>query len=122
MLALEDILPLHLANVAFPVQHPLAGTRGPVYAFAIRHPDGLPLVDTGIGWGNEEIDTGSGLAVLVGQAIYSAAEYRQMVSTGQLAAGGRGNAERALASARRLVGPDPRHVYFSHDKTRWDRA
>jgi N-acyl homoserine lactone hydrolase len=68
------------------------------------------------------IDKGSGLAVLAGQAIYSAAEYRQMVSTGQLAAGGRGNAERALASARRLVGPDPRHVYFSHDKTRWDRA
>ena len=229
MLTLEDILPLHLANVTFPAQHPLAGTQGPVYAYAIRHPDGLLLVDTGVGWGNEEIDdayqperrplgealsahglelqdvvllvnthlhfdhcgsnhlfprvpiyvqqdeyaaahalphftipswvdfsdaryeqvpgeqhllpgvhllptpghtpghqsvaieTESGLAVLAGQAIYSAAEYQQLVSTGQLASGGSGHAQRALASARRLVGLDPRHVYFSHDRTRWDR-
>jgi glyoxylase-like metal-dependent hydrolase (beta-lactamase superfamily II) len=228
MLTPEDILPLHLADVTFPPPHPLAGTQGPVYAYAIRHPDGVLLVDTGIGWGDAEIDdayrperrqlsealgahgltprdvalvvnthlhfdhcgsnhlfprvpiyvqqdeyaaahtlphftildwvdfpdahyeqvggehqilpgvrllptpghtpghqsvtidTVSGLAVLAGQAIYSAAEYRQLVSTGRLA-GGSGDPERALASARRLVSLEPRHVYFSHDSARWDR-
>src|SRR3977135_3919837 len=50
----EDVIPLHLADVTYPASHPLAGQDGPVLAFAIRHPDGIVLVDTGIregdGW------------------------------------------------------------------------
>lgn len=53
---LSDLFPLHLADVTYPEGHPLAGTTGPVNAFAIRLPDGLVLVDTGIGAGNEWID------------------------------------------------------------------
>ena len=52
----EDVIPLHLADVTYPASHPLAGQDGPVLAFAIRHPEGLVLVDTGIGTGNEWID------------------------------------------------------------------
>ena len=53
----DDVIPLHLADVTYPASHPLAGQDGPVLAFAIRHADGLVLVDTGIGEGNEWIDT-----------------------------------------------------------------
>lgn len=53
----SDVLPLHLADVTYPASHPLAGQDGPVLAFAIRHPDGIVLVDTGIGEGNEWIET-----------------------------------------------------------------
>jgi N-acyl homoserine lactone hydrolase len=53
----DDVVPLHLANVTYPASHPLAGQEGPVLAFAIRHPDGIVLVDTGIGEGNEWIET-----------------------------------------------------------------
>jgi N-acyl homoserine lactone hydrolase len=52
----NDVIPLHLADVTYPVSHPLAGQDGPVLAFAIRHPDGIVLVDTGIGEGNAWID------------------------------------------------------------------
>lgn len=52
----SDVIPLHLADVTYPSSHPLAGQDGPVLAFAIRHPDGLVLVDTGIGEGNEWIE------------------------------------------------------------------
>jgi len=48
----SDVIPLHLAEVTYPASHPLAGKDGPVLAFAIRHPDGIVLVDTGIGEGN----------------------------------------------------------------------
>jgi glyoxylase-like metal-dependent hydrolase (beta-lactamase superfamily II) len=51
-----DVIPLHLADVTYPAAHPLAGQVGPVLAFAIRHPDGLVLVDTGIGEGNAWVD------------------------------------------------------------------
>ncbi|HEY7625180.1 MAG TPA: N-acyl homoserine lactonase family protein [Candidatus Limnocylindria bacterium] len=51
-----DVVPLHLADVTYPASHPLAGQDGPVLAFAIRHPGGLVLVDTGIGAGNEWIE------------------------------------------------------------------
>jgi N-acyl homoserine lactone hydrolase len=50
------IVPLHLADVTYPLSHPLAGREGIVLAFAIRHADGLVLVDTGIGEGSAEID------------------------------------------------------------------
>ena len=52
----DDVVPLHLADVTYPESHPLAGTDGPVLSFAIRHPEGIVLVDTGIGEGNAWID------------------------------------------------------------------
>ncbi len=52
----DDVIPLHLADVSYPVSHPLAGQDGPVLAFAIRHPDGLVLVDTGVGQGDAWIE------------------------------------------------------------------
>ena len=52
----NDVVPLHLADVTYPDSHPLAGKDGPVLAFAIRHPDGTILVDTGIGEGNAWVD------------------------------------------------------------------
>jgi N-acyl homoserine lactone hydrolase len=51
-----DVVPLHLADVTYPASHPLAGQDGPVLAFALRHPEGIVLVDTGIGEGNAWID------------------------------------------------------------------
>jgi glyoxylase-like metal-dependent hydrolase (beta-lactamase superfamily II) len=53
----DDVIPLHLADVTYPASHPLAGQDGPVLAFAIRRPDGLVLVDTGIGEGSEWIES-----------------------------------------------------------------
>ncbi|HUQ41911.1 MAG TPA: MBL fold metallo-hydrolase, partial [Candidatus Limnocylindrales bacterium] len=50
------VFPLHMADVTYPEGHPLAGETGPVNAFAIRLPDGIVLVDTGIGTGNAWID------------------------------------------------------------------
>ena len=52
----DDVIPLHLADVTYPASHPLAGQDGPVLAFAIRHPDGIVLVDTGVGEGNAWVD------------------------------------------------------------------
>jgi len=52
----EIVVPLHVADVTYPEGHPLAGQDGPVLVFAIRHPQGLVLVDTGVGTGNEWID------------------------------------------------------------------
>jgi len=45
--------PLHLADVTYPASHPLAGQDGLVLGFAIRHPDGIVLFDTGVGEGDE---------------------------------------------------------------------
>jgi glyoxylase-like metal-dependent hydrolase (beta-lactamase superfamily II) len=55
-MTLDDVIPLHLADVTYPGSHPLAGQDGPVLAFAIRHPAGIVLVDTGIGEGSEWVD------------------------------------------------------------------
>ena len=52
----DDVIPIHLADVTYPASHPLAGEDGPVLAFAIRHPDGIVLVDTGVGQGNAWIE------------------------------------------------------------------
>jgi len=52
----DDVVPLHLADVTYPSEHPLAGQTGVVMAFAIRHVSGILLVDTGIGEGNDWID------------------------------------------------------------------
>ena len=53
---LEDVIPLHLADVTFPDAHPLSGQAGEVFAFALRHQTGLLLYETGIGRGNERLD------------------------------------------------------------------
>jgi len=51
-----DVIPLHVSDVTYPDEHPLAGQTGSVMAFAIRRPDGIVLVDSGIGFGNEWIE------------------------------------------------------------------
>ena len=55
-LSLDDVVPLTLATLTFPGFHPLAGQTGVVNAFAVRHPDGVILIDTGIGEGNVFVD------------------------------------------------------------------
>ena len=52
----EDIIPIHVADVTYPDGHPLAGQTGPVMAFLIRHPQGLVLVDTGLGEGDTVVE------------------------------------------------------------------
>lgn len=47
---------LHLADVVLPPGTPQAGETCPVYGFAIEHPDGLVVVDTGVGAGHAGID------------------------------------------------------------------
>ena len=55
-LSLRDVVPLHLADITFPDWHPLGGQTGQVLAFALRHPTGLILFETGIGSGSQLID------------------------------------------------------------------
>jgi glyoxylase-like metal-dependent hydrolase (beta-lactamase superfamily II) len=55
-LSMHDVLPLHLASVTFPDFHPLRGQTGDVLAFAVRHPTGLLLFETGVGRGNAFLD------------------------------------------------------------------
>ena len=52
----HDVLPLHLASVTFPDDHPLRGQTGEVMGFAIRHRHGVVLFDTGIGAGSRLVD------------------------------------------------------------------
>jgi glyoxylase-like metal-dependent hydrolase (beta-lactamase superfamily II) len=48
---------LLLAEVTFPDWHPrFADGRCPVFGYAVRHPDGVILFDTGVGSGNSFID------------------------------------------------------------------
>jgi len=48
---------LDLGEVVFPDWHPRAGEGGcPVFGYVIRHPDGVILFDTGVGFGNGFID------------------------------------------------------------------
>jgi glyoxylase-like metal-dependent hydrolase (beta-lactamase superfamily II) len=49
---------LHLADLVLPDDHPEAGRgrRSVVFGFAIDHPDGAIVVDTGVGRGNDFID------------------------------------------------------------------
>jgi len=53
---LDDIVPIHVADVTYPEEHPLAGQNGPVMAFVVRHEQGLLLIDTGIAEGHAWID------------------------------------------------------------------
>ncbi len=55
-LALEDIQPLLLATLVWPQGTARAGKSIPVYAYAVRHPRGLILFDTGVGTGSKEIE------------------------------------------------------------------
>jgi glyoxylase-like metal-dependent hydrolase (beta-lactamase superfamily II) len=51
-----EILPLHLSDVTFPASHPLAGSDGTIYGFAVRGAAGVVLFDTGVGYGHDWID------------------------------------------------------------------
>jgi glyoxylase-like metal-dependent hydrolase (beta-lactamase superfamily II) len=53
---LPQVEPLLLANLTLPSFHPMAGDSCVVYAFVIHHPDGLVLVDTGVGTGHPGIE------------------------------------------------------------------
>lgn len=48
--------PLRLADLTLPEFHPLAGQPCVVFAFLVRHPEGVVLVDTGVGGGHDGID------------------------------------------------------------------
>jgi N-acyl homoserine lactone hydrolase len=50
-----EIVPLELAEFRFPDPE-LAGRRGVVMGYAVRHPGGNLLFDTGFGFGNAELD------------------------------------------------------------------
>lgn len=52
----SDVVPIHVADVTYPEEHPLAGETGPVLAFAVRLSDGVVLVDSGLARGNAWID------------------------------------------------------------------
>jgi glyoxylase-like metal-dependent hydrolase (beta-lactamase superfamily II) len=91
-MAPEDVIPLHLADVTFPDWHPLHGQRGEVLAFALRHPSGLILYETGVGLGNQYID---GLYAVVHRSIES-----------ELAAQGH-----SIADVRAVVNS---HLHFDH--------
>jgi len=56
--SLPEVTQLHLAQVRLPEGHPAAtlGSSVPVYGFAIGHPDGTILVDTGVGHGSTVIN------------------------------------------------------------------
>ena len=49
------VIPLEMGEFDFPDPE-LAGRTGVVIAYAIRHPDGVVLFDTGFGFGNAELD------------------------------------------------------------------
>lgn len=56
MLALEDVVPLRICAFRYPAIHPRAGQPGVDLAFAVRHPDGVGLYDTGFGRGHAWVD------------------------------------------------------------------
>lgn len=45
----NGVIPLHVADVRFPESHPLSGQHGAVFAFAVRHREGVILFETGVG-------------------------------------------------------------------------
>lgn len=55
-LGLDDVQRILLATLVWPPGTPRAGRPIPVYAYAIRHPRGLLLFDTGVGTGSKEIE------------------------------------------------------------------
>jgi glyoxylase-like metal-dependent hydrolase (beta-lactamase superfamily II) len=66
------------------------------------------------------VDTGGGLVVIAGQAIYSAEEHRHIARTGTLLEGDPPPDPGAyLASALAIVGMGAARVVFSHDEEEW---
>ena len=53
---LADVVPLHLAEVTYPEGHPLAGSDGVVFGYAVRHTQGVFVFDTGVGTGDAWVD------------------------------------------------------------------
>jgi N-acyl homoserine lactone hydrolase len=51
-----EIIPLEMGTFTFPDDEPWPGEEGVVIAYAIRHPDGVLLFDTGFGFGDPELD------------------------------------------------------------------
>lgn len=50
------IVQLQLAELSLPESHPRYGEACHVFAYALRHPRGIVLVDSGVGTGNALID------------------------------------------------------------------
>jgi N-acyl homoserine lactone hydrolase len=50
--SLPEITPLEMATFRFADDEPLAGQRGVVMGYAVRHPGGVLLFDTGFGFGS----------------------------------------------------------------------
>jgi N-acyl homoserine lactone hydrolase len=50
-----EVEAFHVADFLHPTESTLAGRPGLVMAYAVRHPEGVLLFDTGIGLGNDEI-------------------------------------------------------------------
>ena len=51
-----QVTALPMGEFTFAPDEPYAGQTGVVVAYAIRHPDGVFLFDTGFGFGNDELD------------------------------------------------------------------
>ncbi len=52
-----DVIALPMGEFTFAADEPYAGQTGVVVAYGVRHPGGVFLFDTGLGFGNEELDT-----------------------------------------------------------------
>jgi glyoxylase-like metal-dependent hydrolase (beta-lactamase superfamily II) len=52
----NDVVALPMGEFTFAEEEPYAGQTGVVIAYAIRHPGGVFLFDTGFGFGNAELD------------------------------------------------------------------
>jgi N-acyl homoserine lactone hydrolase len=51
-----EVLALPMGEFTFAADEPYAGQTGVVVAYAVRHPNGVFLFDTGFGFGNAELD------------------------------------------------------------------
>jgi N-acyl homoserine lactone hydrolase len=52
----NEIVPIPMGEFRFAADEPYAGEVGVVIAYAVRHPAGVLLFDTGFGFGNAELD------------------------------------------------------------------
>jgi hypothetical protein len=107
VLSVDDVVPLHLADVTFPDWHPLDGGTGAVLAFALRHPTGLLLFETGIGTGNQFIDAGVRVrqAGVTSLAPIRRARCRRVAVVGPLASGRSDQPAQGISSRARTVPP-----------------
>ena len=53
---MHEIVPVPMGEFRFAADEPYAGEPGVVIAYAVRHPAGVLLFDTGFGFGNAELD------------------------------------------------------------------